>query len=68
MILRQKIDFLIYKIAYSLIMYVCKHTPECSYYLELHIRKYNKENPVSKELKNATELCFNEMTKGKWKK
>ncbi|MCK9282612.1 MAG: hypothetical protein M0P71_18500 [Melioribacteraceae bacterium] len=63
MILRQKIDFLIYKIAYNLIMYVCKHTPEWSYYLELHIRKYNKENPVSKELKNATELCFNEMTK-----
>lgn len=56
-------DRFIYNHAFHTIKRMSVNMPGFSYLLELHIRKWNEQNPIPDSLKKATETFFEAMDK-----
>lgn len=56
-----KWDWWIYLWAFNSFRRLCKHNQGFAYLFELHMRDYLSENPISEQLKSATETFYAEM-------
>jgi len=57
----EKWDWFIYRRAFNTLRRMSERRPGFSYLLELHMRRYNAENPISESVKSATELFHQAM-------
>jgi hypothetical protein len=63
--LLRKWDWWIYRKACGSIRRMALDNPGLSYLMELYIRGWNEETPISPELKHATEEFYNSLLKAK---
>ena len=61
-----KYDILIYTIIYKLTLRMCFRRKWLGYLLELHIKDWNKRNPIEDELKKTIEKIYFNYLMEKW--
>jgi len=54
----EKWDWWVYRRAYHTLQRMCKRNGGFAYLMELWLREWRKQHPISKELESATEQFF----------
>lgn len=64
----EKWDWWIYARAHHSLRRICKRNGGFAYLLELYLKKWREENPISPELECATEIFFESLERVELKK